>query len=336
VLSSWSRTIVDALDAALARTDIVLAEAGFSRDSLRDPNARLPLAASARLWEAAARETGDPAFGLRASRFVRPTTFHALGYAVFASATLRDALNRLVRYSHLVSDAGEVVLENRPGTVRLSFVPLPAVGPYPVESIDAVMSLVVRTCRSLTDGTFTLRLVELQRPEPADAVPYQRCFRCPIEFSARDAALTCDDATLDRPLPTANPALALHNDELVRRYLTEMRTGSVADRVRAVLSQSVAQGAGGDIGPAAVAACLGMSLRSLQRRLGEQGVSYVSLLSDTRKELACAYLLEERYSVTEVAFRLGFDDASAFARAFRRWTGLSPTEYRARASGPAR
>jgi AraC-like DNA-binding protein len=88
-----------------------------------------------------------------------------------------------------------------------------------------------------------------------------------------------------------------------------------------------------DPSPATVAAALGTSVRSLQRRLRDQGFSYVTLLNETRRQLGTAYLLDERYSVTEIAFQLGFDDASAFARAFRRWTGLSPSEYRARAAG---
>jgi AraC-like DNA-binding protein len=101
------------------------------------------------------------------------------------------------------------------------------------------------------------------------------------------------------------------------------------DRVRAILAERL----NGDDSPAAVASALGTSVRTLQRKLREQGFSYVSILNETRRQLGTAYLLEERYSITEIAFQLGFDDASAFARAFRRWTGVSPSEYRARASG---
>jgi AraC-like DNA-binding protein len=329
VLSSWARTIVDALEALGANADTVLASAGLSRDALKDPNARMPAPVSARLWKAAAVAVGDPAFGIRASRFVRPTTFHALGYAVFASATLRDALDRLVRYSHVVSDAAELVLEVDPNVARLKWEIRGSASPPSHEAVDAVMSLIVRTCRSATDRSFQMALVELRRPAPEDVTPYERFFRCPVRFAAEADALTCAVAALDRPLTTANPALALHNDELVRRYLAEMRAGSVVDRVRAVLTE----GHGVSMTPASVATALGMSVRSLQRRLGEHGVSYLSLVQEARTELGRAYLLEDRYTVTEIAFRLGFDDASAFSRAFRRWTGMSPTEYRSRAAG---
>ena len=96
VLSSWTRTIVDALEALGHDAEVVLVAAGFSRETFKDPNARLPATASARLWRAAAEHVGDPAFGLTVSKYVKQTTFHALGYAIFASATLRDALNRPV------------------------------------------------------------------------------------------------------------------------------------------------------------------------------------------------------------------------------------------------
>lgn len=332
VLSSWSRTIIDALEEIGADADAALASAGLTRDALRDPNARLPATVAARLWAAAAECAGDPAFGLRASQFVRPTTFHALGFAVYASATLRDALDRLVRYSHVVTSSRELSLTIEGDVARLSIEGRPSGERPSYEAIDAVMSLIVRTCRSLIDRSFSLSLVEQRRATPADVSPYERFFRCPVRFSADADALTCSVEALNRPLPTANPELALHNDELVRRYLAEMQQGNVADRVRAVL----AEGNGVSATPASVAAALGMSVRSLQRRLSELGVSYLSLVQVVRTDLARAYLLEDRYSVTEIAFRLGFDDASAFSRAFRRWTGVSPTEYRARAAGTVR
>ncbi len=332
VLSSWTRTIVDALAAMGMTSDDVLAAAGLTHDALKDPNARLPMTASARLWQAAAVKANDPAFGLRASRYVKQTTFHALGYAVFASATLRDALHRLVRYSHLVSDGAELVLQEQGDRVRVVFVPELGAPSPSVEALDAVMSLIVRTCRALTDRSFSLHRVEQRRPEPAETYPYRRFFRCEVVFDAEDNALTIGTQALDRPLSTSNPELALHNDHLVRRYLAEMRQGSMLDRVRAVLAERLTS----DPSPASVAAALGTSVRSLQRRLRDQGFSYVTLLNETRRQLGTAYLLEERYSVTEIAFQLGFDDASAFARAFRRWTGLSPSEYRARAGGERR
>src|SRR5262249_54999294 len=130
---------------------------------------------------------------------------------------------------------------------------------------------------------------------------------------------------LDVPLPAANADLANHNDDLVKRYLGRMNGGTVVDRVRVALGERLAS----DPSPSEIAAALGMSARSLQRRLQEPGTTYAPLFDETRRGLACRHLRDEGYSVTEIAFILGFDDASSFARAFRRWTGRSPSEYRA-------
>ena len=316
--------ILDALDALELDPMPVLQGAGFSADAFRDPNARFPAVATAGLWRRAAAAAGDPAFGLFASSFVRPTTFHALGYAVFASATLRDALQRLLRYGHVVSDAADLELETCQRTARLKF--LIRSGEVPSDqALDAVISLIVRTCRMLTDRSFSLLRLELRRPQPTDVVPYQRFYRCPLQFDAPHDALTLDASLLDCPLSTANPELARHNDDLVRRYLAGMREGTVVDRVREALAEHLS----GDASPEKVATLLGMSARSLQRRLKEQGTSYVQVLRDTRRELAIGHLREQQCSVTEIAFLLGFEDASAFARAFRSWTGVTPSSFRA-------
>jgi AraC-like DNA-binding protein len=324
VLSSWTKTIVDALLAEGVDADAVLKTAGVDSAALRDPNARLALTATARLWKVAAERMQDPAFGLRASRYVRQTTFHALGYAVFASASLRDALERLVRYSRLVSDDMVLRLDTTERTARLSFELASEGTPRSPEAMDAVMSLIVRTCRGLTDRSFTLLKVEQHRPQPADVTPYAKFFRCPVEFGAPIDALTCDAVVLDNPLPSANAELAAHNDDLARKYLAQIGKTTLVDRVRSALMERLA----GDLSPAAVGAALGISARSLQRRLKAYGTSYAEIREAMRRDLARAYLRDRTLSITEIAFLLGFEDSSAFARAFRRWTSLSPSEFR--------
>jgi len=325
VISSWTKVIIDALDALGIDPVPVLADGGFSVEAFRDPNARMPAIATARLWRSASQQANDPAFGLFASRFVQPTTFHALGVAIYASTTLREALQRLLHYSHLVSDAADLELELSRGSGRLKFVIRAGEVPS-AEALDAIMSLIVRTCRTLTSSAFSLLSVEQRRPRPADPLPYERFFRCPVHFDQNMDAISFDLETLDLRLAGANPELARHNDDLVRRYLAEMREGTVVDRVRRTLTEHLA----GDASPVKIASLLGMSSRSLQRRLQEQGTSYAQVLRDTRRELAVSYLCEQHCSITEIAFLLGFEDASAFARAFRSWTGVSPSEFRAR------
>ncbi|MFT3925044.1 MAG: AraC family transcriptional regulator [Myxococcales bacterium] len=325
VISSWTRIIIDALEAAGIPSEPVLEHAGFRTSDFSDPNARHPLAATQVLWRAAALAFSDPACGLRISGHVRPTTFHALGYAVMASVTLREGLHRLVRYSALIGDGATLELVASEDSARLVFHIPSEQGASAPEGIDAIMSLIVRTCRTLTDRSFSPDWVEQRRPVPRDLAPYERFFRCPLRFAAESNAITFSAAALDRPLPSANPELARHNDDLVRRSLAEVTQGNLVDRVRGAIASDLS----GEISPGRVARALGVSERSLQRHLAKHGTTFAEVLNETRREVACAYLREPRWSITEVAFLLGFEDASSFARAFRRWTGSSPTEFRA-------
>lgn len=329
VLASWARTIVDALSAQNADIEAVLLGTGLSLSDFQNPSSRHPIPATTRLWRAASKQVGDPAFGLHASRYVHLTTFHALGYSVMASSTLRDALERLARYSVVLSDAAVLELESSEDGVRLSIILRDDSEPPADEAIDAVISLIVRVCRLVTQRRASLRAASLRRTAPPDTTPYEKLFRCPITFGAPLDVLLFDPAALDEPLPMANPELARHNDDAVRHYLSSVQVGTLVDRVRVTLAERLSAG---EPTPEVVARALGLSVRSLQRRLGELGTSYAELLAETRRELACAHLREDRCSVTEVAFLVGFEDVSAFARAFKRWTGHSPSSYRARES----
>jgi len=332
VLSSWTRTILDALGARGVDTDRVLEDAGIDHDAFRDPNGRFPLSTSNTLWRVAVEHAQDPAFGLTVSKHVTQTTFHGLGFAMMASSTLREALLRLVRYNHVVTDATDLRLDVSGGSARLTVLIADGHAAPPPEAIDAAMSLMVRTCRFLTAHTFTLIDVDQIRSAPEDRAPYEKFFGCKVRFGAPFDALTFDARVLDRPIEMSNPELARHNDDAVHAYLQRVRTGNVVDQVRARLATRLADR------PTAqeVASTLGLSQRSLQRRLKERQTSYEEILSEVRRDLACAYLREERYSVTELAFILGFEDASSFARAFRRWTGASPSAFRAEAEARGR
>ncbi|HSW14322.1 MAG TPA: AraC family transcriptional regulator [Solimonas sp.] len=325
VLSSWGRAIRRALDRAGLDSAALFAEAGVDLAALDDPNARYPLEQTTRLWGLCVRASGDPAFGLLVASQVTPTTFHALGYALTASTTLREAFERMVRYFRIVTDAVDLELSEQGDDLRFLIRPLPGpVQPAP-ESIDAFISLFIRFCRSQLGSNFSPRRISLRRAPPADTSGYARVLRCPLQFAAADNAIWFPRDAFDRRMADANPELARHNDEIVLRYLARHDRENLRARVRAALTTLLPTGV-----PTAekVADALHLSLRSLQRKLAEEGSSYETLLNDTRRELALSYLQDRRYSVGEITFLLGFTDASSFTRAFRRWQGCSPTQFR--------
>ncbi|MDB4974279.1 MAG: AraC family transcriptional regulator [Myxococcaceae bacterium] len=324
VLSSWARTVVDALVANGVDPARVLADAGFSSDSFRDPNARLPIQATARLWRKAAEAVGDPAFGLRVPRYARQTTFYALGYSVLASATLRDALDRAVRFCQVVADAGLLELEVAGDEAQLRIMSIPGYELGGDEFRDAVLAVLVRVSRRLTGGAFVLDHVQLRRAKGIDLRPYRDFFGCDVSLGEHDV-LSFAAALLALPLEAANAELAKFNDAAVSDYLSRIASGTVVDRVRVAIADQLAN----DLTPESVARVLGMSLRSMQRTLREHDTSYEEVRSALRRDLACTYLRDGRYSMTEITFLLGYEGLSAFARAFKRWTGMTPSEYAA-------
>lgn len=325
VVGSLALMLMQALDARGFDGRALAVRAGIDSALLDDPNHRCPVTSTTRLWRLAVEVTGDPCFGLWASRFISPTAFHAVGFAVLASRTLREAFERLVRYSRLVSDVAEIQLRRVGELEQVRFVPLKG-QPRPAdEAVDAALCLLVRTARMLSGGKVSPVAVRLERSEPSPSEPFRKVFRAPVQFGQRDTVLEFAASDLDERLPTGNAELVRQNDELAARYLARREQEHVSNRLRRWLIEQLA---GAEPTEEAAARALGMSLRNLQRRLQEEGTTYREALSGMRERMARAYLEELRTSITEIAFLLGFSDSNSFSRAFRRWTGQSPRAYR--------
>lgn len=330
VLASWARVIRRTLDSSGCDSAQLLHDAGLSAAMLDDPNGRCPASAMAKLWRLSAQATGDEAFGLKVARHVMPTSFHALWQAQSASQTLKDAFERVARHFHVVTDAWSLAFTQQGDdyAVRL-LAPASGIAPEP-EAIDAAAALVVYTARSLlgSRGVAPLR-VELQRAAPSSVDAYERTFRCPVSFGAAQNLIAWPQALIEARLEGANPELARHSEALLTTYLAGIHKDNTMAQVRACLADLLPRG---EPSQAQVAQQLHCSVRTLQRRLSSQQASFTDLLDSTRRELALAHLANPGCSISEVAYLLGFADTSNFTRAFRRWTGQSPSEHR-RASG---
>ena len=316
-----------ALDAEGLDGAAIARRAGIDTGSLGDADARVPRAALTALWKLAVEETGNPAFGLLAARHTLQTTFHALGYAVMASSTLREAIERIIRYRRLIGDIIQLRLDDRGERSRFVIDVSAGGGIVPWEAVDAAVAGTVRQARILQGGGAPLA-ISLERPAPADPSVYERALRAPVAFAQPSTFLEYASADLDRRLPAANAELARQNDEVVVRYLARLQAGGALGRTRQALLEGLPSGT--PTRPQ-IARRLGMSARSLQRLLAAEGSSFTGLLAEARLVLARSYLEEGRLPVTEIAFVLGFADTSAFSRAFKRWTGLAPSDYARRA-----
>lgn len=332
VSGTWIAAMLRALDARgvdgaeLART------AGMNPAALTDPDARVSRESLTRLWGLAVAATGDPCFGLTIPRYLTPTSFHALGYAVLASATLKEALERIIRYRRLIGDIVQLSLIEMEDRYRFA-IDVSAPPGVPFESVDAFSAVLIGQAR-LTCHDRNLRplAVLLERPQPPDPTPFRQVFHVDVQFGQQLNAIDFARADLERRLPAANAELARQNEQVIVAYLARAEKARLASRVEAAVLRALPDGSPSK---QAIARELGMSGRNLQRHLAEDGDSFKEIVERARANLARSYVVEGRLTMTEIAFMLGFADTSVFSRAFKRWTGRSPRDYQRRPDGAA-
>jgi len=324
-LGAWVKAICRAMDAAGCDSRDELAEAGFEIEALDGPDVRCPLELSIRLWKRALEVTGDPAFGLKAAGYITNNSFHALSYGISSSSTLKEAFERSIRYSLWVSDVITYQVFRR--SREYHFVMESAVQ-VPDVSIDCLVGAYLRMCRSLIGREFSPLRIELQHPAPPKPADFHAILRAPLQFDAPRTAMVFAADAIERRLAMGNPELAQANDAVALRYLANTAIRSIAVRVRELLTAKLADG---EPSEEDVAHLLNMSVRTLQRKLVDSGTTYREVLDDTRRDLALSYLKVSLYSVTTITYMLGYTATSSFTRAFRRWTGQSPSAWRAEA-----
>jgi AraC-like DNA-binding protein len=305
--------------------------AGLDPEQLDDPNARYPYEAVRRLWELAIEGSGDPCFALAAARQWHPSNFHALGYAWLASPSLKEALQRLIRYFRVVStDPEELALEEQPDAYRFVIDTDSAVYRSLDEEYDFFLAILLDACRLSLGGEFYPRRVQLQRPRPACVERYQAFFGAELEFDAPEYSLHFDKPALERLLPTGNAEVARANDQVIMAYLAQLQRDDLVMQVKVALIDRLPSG---PVSKEQLSEALGVSVRTLQRKLADEGTSFKQLLDETRRDLAEGYIKNPQVSIGEITYLLGFSEVSNFSRAFKRWTGLAPAEFRRSCAG---
>ena len=303
----------------------VLREVGVSEGVLRQPNARLPSRLTDVVFAKAMEVIPNPAFGLRSAEYWHPSNLGTLGFAWLSCATLRRGLLRMERYARILGNRFTYTCVSQPNGLRFIYDHGRGKDPVGWPIADFALSILVDMCRTNFGARLAPLRVSLRRPEPADTGPYTAFFGGEVRFGQAEDSFLLDMATADTPLPTANTALAATFDGILAGQLNELVADDLVTRCRAWLLHHLTSG---EPSEAEMADAMGLSRRSMQRRLNEQGWSYKRVVDDTRAELARRYMGDRSKSLTEIAFLLGFSEQSAFSRAFRRWTGLAPRAFR--------
>lgn len=323
VIAGYGIAIANALEYSGVDPQRVFLSAGIDQTLCNDPLQRLPVTAISRLYEACVEVTRDPYFGLTVAKFLHASNLHALGYGLLASSTLLDFCQRLERYMRLVSHTARMEIREQGDEAQLASYKLYDACP---QTQDAWTAFLYRTMRLLHGGELKLLRVEFVHALPDEgAEPYVKFFGVPVLFGYPATVLAFDRSALRTPLPGACLELAQFNDNIVVNYLAKLDRNDVVACARAQIIELLPSGA---CSKNRVAAALCMSSSTLQARLAQRGSSFNDLLNATREDLARTYLSQPALSVTEIAYRLGFTDLSNFTRAFKRWTGQSPSEYR--------
>lgn len=320
------QAILEAASHGGLNADDLLATLKLAPNCLEDVDGRIPHERFWALWHAITQRSQGCGIGLQMATAAKPKTWDVLGYAMHSSANLGEAFERLVRYSRLRHTGAEFTFEVQGDVARMTMA-IPSTPLPPNDGMDEwVGANFVLLSRHLTGLDLVPLQMGFQHPEPADLSAYHRLFQSPLAFNQPVNEMRLDAALIQYPLAQADPGLSSILDRHAEELLARLpQSESLLDSVNRLMSQGLR---GGDPSLTAIAQQLGYAPRTLQRKLQEAGSSYHTLLDEMRRELSIYYLREAQVAVSEVAFLLGFSETSAFHRAFRRWMGVSPGEFR--------
>ncbi len=301
---------------------------GLPRRLLLDRKARIRLNQEVDFFEEMARHTGDDLYGLKAGLAFQPKGTNLNSYILFASRDLREALNAAVRFAPLERGAADYRLTQAGGGhAALSLDTLDAYERFRRQSTEFHVAMVLRYLRAATGSAFPLEGVSFAHQRSFGRDEAEALLGCPVEYGASSSALHFSGSVLELPIPTQDDALCdilLEHGEMLSRQRGAQRPDIVAQVERAVLDHLPR----GGVQMPELAAELGVSERTLARRMSAHGLTLRGLTEELRRELAVSYLADPGLTLGQICYLLGYSEPSAFSAAFRRWFGVPPGKFR--------
>jgi AraC-like DNA-binding protein len=305
----------------------VLQVPGIRGRDLKDPDVRITEDASREAWRLAMTITGDEAIGLHMAQWLPRGSLDLVEYAFRTSATLGDGLDRLARYGRLINDRLSVqIVRKGPGVTFMVGV---ADGrPLHPQRVELTMALALRLAREAASLHLVPVEVQFTHAAPADLTEHREFFRAPVHFSTGVSAMVFSDKDGARTLQAADAPLAAVIQRRLDKALDKLdrsADASIAARVRGLLMDGMGHQ---KRSVTTVGREMGLSARTLSRRLVEEGTSFRAIQDEVRHQLALALLADNSVSIAEIAFFLGYAEPAPFHRSFRRWTGTTPQLHR--------
>jgi AraC-like DNA-binding protein len=326
ILGAWTRRVVEGLEGLGLDVRGICADTGLDYAALRDPDARVLRDHAGLLWQEAARRSGDRDLGLHAGEKFQPAATTVLAHLVMSSANLLEAAGKVARLQRLVAHAAVLSVEERSDGVALVLTPQSGDLDITRQEMEFMATFLARFGAFVAAGGFALLRVDFAHPYPGDATEHERIFGCPVYFGSAETSLLFPWEVMRRPSPHFSAEVARQLESVAEDYVGQLADPGVGGRVRGALRSRLGRE---PCGVEALAADLHMSPRTLQRSLGRENTRFSEILDDVRKE-RCIELIDAGTAPSLVADRAGFADLRAFRRAFKRWTGCTPSEYPAR------
>lgn len=306
-----------------------LAGVGVSATNLNDGDGLMPLSTAEDLLTLVSRHLKEPLLGLHLAHNIQPANWGVLGYVFQASTTVADILDVLVRFNGLLSNIGKTEVVFLPGTVEVRWGMSVGGSAFRHHATDYVLAAAINVMRLLVAEPIVLRAVYLphKRPESSQQIrKYFSVFQCPVHFEHEYAAIVLPLEALKINLrhgdATIKELMEHHAHQLMRQRKDDSH---IADEVKRLVAALILErNASRDM----VAKQLGLSGRSLHRKLQQSGSSYQEILDEVRFEMACQQLTSGNDSLATIAARLDFNSHQAFLRWFRTRSGVTPGEYR--------
>lgn len=327
--ASWTRGIISELKHRRAALGQILSKVGLNETEISQEGARIPFLKAVRLLEIAAVETNDPIFGLKFGRIWDPRNEGIVGYVGLSSPTVADAIKNMSRYRHISNEALEINIDHldSKGFVRWSF--RQSLGEPIRQYQEAVVASFLHFLRSATQREIAPLRVCFQHSRTENIQEFAQFFRCGVTFGSQENLLQLKIPDIALHLIDSDSRLL----QLLKRVATEtlqrhpIQGTSLIERVDCEIADRLPKGeAKIDV----IANKVGLSQRTLARRLRDDETSFSERLQEVRNTLAHRYLKDSDLSISEIAFLVGYSDVSSFTTAFRRYSGHTPGFLRSR------
>lgn len=319
-----ARLLNAATDRGLDRAAL-LRQLELTEDDIRDPDNRVPVVKTMRLWHLIAKQVPDPDVGLEVGSTLTIRETGVVGYAMLHSDNLLGSVHRIVRFAKLINQRADLRFEDLGDRWRLEALQKPLFPDFRQPIDEGVMGLV--TCfREIVGRDLVPAGVYFNYSSPGNSRLHRRLLGAAVHFDAPATAIELWQRDIEAATVAADENLTRYLDELAEVHLQTLPVASTyAERLQRTLWPHLSEGL-----PTIreIASEMAMSARSLQRRLREEGTSFAEVVDDLRHQKAQLLLRDPYLAVYEVGYLLGYSDPSTFHRAFRRWEGTSPLQYR--------